>query len=538
MSCWVELALGVRVANKAIVFCTTCKGRAQHIEKTLPKNLADNADYENCKFVLLDYNSQDHLLEYLKETQRWAIDSGRLVVYSYREETPFRVAHAKNMAHRLGILEGGEILVNLDADNYTGPGFAKFIAEQFEAGGEDIFLWARMIQQGPDRLPRGINGRLVVPVKAFLAVGGYDERFAIWSPDDKDFNLRMRRLGFQPKEISRGFLNCVRHNDKMRFKLNSTHEDCADIRDETVDSSDTTVVNFGKIGLGTVFKMLSPDPIDFHHKGVGLGPLPTRIFGIGMHKTATTSLHQAFKILGFDSAHWKSAHWAKAIWDEMQSSGRSLTLEKSFALCDLPIPLLYQKLDAGYPGSKFVLTTRKEERWLQSVRNHWSPEHNKFRVAWDSDPFSHRAHKLLYGQKNFDADIFLARYRQHNAEVQEYFKDRPGDLLVMDMDRNPGWSELCAFLDRPIPGVAYPRALVTDMNMHAGDRVQYSKQWLDGARGERATEYFITGETPHSALNRLGTIVGVTLEGGVKVKWDGCRGAEVLHPDSIAVVKE
>ena len=48
-----------------IVFCTTCKGRAQHIEQTLPKNLADNARYLNCKFVVLDYNSPDHLQEYL-----------------------------------------------------------------------------------------------------------------------------------------------------------------------------------------------------------------------------------------------------------------------------------------------------------------------------------------------------------------------------------------------------------------------------------------------------------------------------------------
>ena len=30
--------------------------------------------------------------------------------------------------------------------------------------------------------------------------------------------------------------------------------------------------------------------------------------------------------------------------------------------------------------------------------------------------------------------FFLARYRRHNAEVREHFKDRPNDLLVMDID--------------------------------------------------------------------------------------------------------
>jgi Sulfotransferase domain len=447
-----------------IAFCTTCKNRTQHLEKTLPKNLLDNQDYLNCKFVILDYNSTDHLLDYLKRNHQGAIDSGRLVVYSYREPTPFRVAHAKNMAHRLGILEGADILVNLDADNFTGQGFAAFVAEQFQEK-EDIFLWSRMIQEGPDRLPRGINGRIAAPVKAFLQVGGYDERFAVWSPDDKDFNLRLRRSGYRGHEIERRFLDCVRHNDKMRFKHISTHEDCEDIRDETIDSLDTTVVNYGQIGCGVVYRNLDFDAIELGRNldfdAIELGEIPTRVFGIGMHKTATTSLHHALMILGLNSAHWKSAHWAKAIWEEMNTWGKSLTLEKSYALCDLPIPLLYRQLDAAYPGSKFILTIRDEARWLQSVEKHWSLEHNKFRVAWDTDPFSHRIHRELYGQKGFDADLFLARYRRHNLEVREYFKDRPEDLLVMDMDQNAGFPELCQFLDLPVPSVPYPKAFVT-----------------------------------------------------------------------------
>lgn len=447
-----------------IVFCTTCKKRAQHIEKTLPKNLADNADYPNCKFVILDYDSPDHLIPYLRENHQESIDSGKLAVYSYRTPTPFKVAHAKNMAHRLGILEGADILVNLDADNFTGPGFAQFIAEQFQNSKDEIFLWAKMIQHGPDKLARGINGRLVVTPKEFWNVAGYDERFAVWSPDDKDFNLRLRRMGYQPREIDRKFLDAVRHNDKMRFKHHSTHEDCADIRDESVDSTDTTVVNFGKIGCGTVFKNFSNEPIE-------LKPVPTRIFGIGMHKTATTSLHHALKLLGYDSAHWKSAHWSKAIWEEMSTWGKSRTLEQHYALCDLPIPLLYEKLDATYPGSKFILTVRDEKRWLDSVRNHWDPVNNKFRVAWDSDPFSHRMHQAVYGRRTFDADVFLARYRRHNAEVMHYFQHRPGDLLIMDMDGGSGWQELCSFLGKPIPAVEYPRSFVTHRNYGHGEGI-------------------------------------------------------------------
>jgi hypothetical protein len=417
--------------------------------------MADNASYPNAKFVLLNYASPDHLDNYLSGNQMDAIESGKLVVYKTPEPGPFKMAHAKNMAHRLGIMEGGDILVNLDADNYTGPGFARYLAEKFqEAGEHEIFLWSRMISDGPDRLPRGINGRIAVTREAFLNAGGYDEQYATWSPDDKDFNLRLRRLGYTAQEIDRKYLDAILHNDKMRFKEYrhvSTHH--GEDQLETIGDSDATIANYGKIGMGTVYKNFSTEPMQVES-------IPTRIFGIGLHKTATTSLHYALNILGYQSAHWKSAHWAKTIWEEMLAYGRSVMLERSYALSDLPIPLLYEKLDKAYPGSKFILTIRNEYAWLRSVRKHWSPQ-NKFRSAWDTDPFTHKIHKALYGQKGFDEAIFLERYRRHNAEVMHYFRDRPWDLLVMDMQSGAGWRELCGFLRKPIPMVEYPREYVS-----------------------------------------------------------------------------
>lgn len=131
-------------------------------------------------------------------------------------------------------------------------------------------------------------------------------------------------------------------------------------------------------------------------------------------------------------------------------------VERYEALCDLPIPLLYRKLDAAYPGSKFILTVRHPERWLDSLRRHFDADHNQWRQAWDNDPFTHRVHEILYGRKDFDASTFLSRYQRHNREVQEYFEDRPGDLLVMNVDRGDNYRELCSFLSRKLPGFPFP----------------------------------------------------------------------------------
>ena len=435
-----------------IVFCTTCKGRAQHLEQTLPQNIADNSDFANCKFLVLNYNSQDHLLEFLKSFPN-EIASGRLVFYSYYDWPTFRMAHAKNMAHRLGMREGGEILVNLDADNFTGKGFAAYIKEKFCE--DNVFLWSKMVKDGPDRTPRGISGRIVVTKEAFLNAGGYDEKYETWSPDDKDFNARLRNLAYSAHEIDQRYLLGVMHNDKMRFR-EYPHAKNDQLAEDFDDAGYCrgTISNYGNFGCGTVFRNFDREPIT-------LSPMPTRIFGIGMHKTGTTSLHTALRELGFDCSHWPSAHWAKAVWQEMKETGKSLTLERSYAATDLPITLLYRELDKAYPGSKFILTTRDEGRWLASVRSHWDPSKNKFRASWDKDPFSHKIHRELYGMKNFDAGVFLERFRRHNAEVADYFKDRPGDLFTMNVDENPKWDGLCRFLGRPVPAVPYPKVYKT-----------------------------------------------------------------------------
>lgn len=430
-----------------VVFCTTCRGRTQHLEITLPKNLSDNKN-ENTKFVVLDYNSQDHLIDHINGNYREYLDNGRLSIYTTNTPLLFQMAHAKNMAHRCGILEGADILCNLDADNFTGIDFDEYIVENMapkEVPRRGTYLWARM-KKG--QLKRGISGRIVVTRNAFLKTGGYNEIYNTWGPDDKDFSARLNMLGYKGKEIDDAYLDSITHNDKMRFR-EYRHARCTSYTDDFVPETDATIANYGRVGEGIVHKNF-----DFSTPIV-LGPIPTRIFGIGLHKTATTSLHAAFKILGFEASHWPSAHWAKAVWQEMNNQGRSLTLERHYAFSDIPFNILFKQLDAAYPGSKYVLTIRDENEWLDSVKRHFDPNANPFRTTWDSDPFTHIIHQKIYGTNDFDANIFLERYRRHNEEVINYFKGRPNDLLVMSAGES--WNRLCQFLGMKIPNVPYPK---------------------------------------------------------------------------------
>jgi hypothetical protein len=97
-----------------------------------------------------------------------------------------------------------------------------------------------------------------------------------------------------------------------------------------------------------------------------------------------------------------------------------------------------------------------EDAWIKAAELHWDASHNPMRAYWDHDPFTNRIHSVLYGREDFDRETFVQRYRHHNADVLHYFRDRPDDLLVMNMSDGAGYPELCGFLGKPVPSRPYP----------------------------------------------------------------------------------
>lgn len=434
-----------------VALVTTCKGRLNHLSLTLPSNLRDRGEHTDTVNVVLDYNDRDGLPDYIQRAHKADLDSGALVYYRTEEPEKFAMAHAKNMAHRCGVLEGGQILVNVDADNWCGKDFPHYVNRRFveaDQNYEAVFLGTRGNHRGPGglvhvRTPPGCFGRIAVGRDAFRQSGGYDEIFSGWSPDDKDFAVRVANLGYGWRQIHPSYLRAIKHGTGLRF---------ADYEHSEFDEVETLatrqhmrIANDGNVGVGVVFRNFSSDPIEIR-------PIPTRIFGVGLHKTGTTSLAQAFRILGYDAAHWESPHWARYIWDELRETGRSRTLEMHYALCDLPIPLLFRQLDRAYPHSKFVLTVREEDDWIRSIGVHW----DAMRRDWDHDVFSNFVHKELYGTTEFDEAVFRARYRLHNAEVMSYFEHRPDDLLVLHIVEGTSMNSLCRFLGLPPIDRAFP----------------------------------------------------------------------------------
>ena len=176
-----------------------------------------------------------------------------------------------------------------------------------------------------------------------------------------------------------------------------------------------------------------------------------KVFGIGWAKTGTTTLGSCFEILGYNH--------------QTQDLKLTLDLEKNdfsriFASVDAhdtfedwPWLILYKELDTQYPNSKFIMTTREQTGWVKSYKNMLktqgkaSGHMNKIRTILYSLPFP-----------NVTEEQLIERYDKHVADVKEYFKDRPNDLLILNWKSGDGWKELCGFLGKEIPTEPFPHA--------------------------------------------------------------------------------
>jgi hypothetical protein len=177
-----------------------------------------------------------------------------------------------------------------------------------------------------------------------------------------------------------------------------------------------------------------------------------KVFGIGYHKTGTTSLGMALKFLRYNVCHGarpvRGMLGHRKMMELLHGGDLApiLDIARGFdAFEDNPWFVLYRELDRAFPGSRFILTVRDEERWLDSAIRHCGDSTSDLR-EW------------IYGVGSpvIAKDIWLESYRRHAREVRDYFRDRPADLLVVNWERGDGWAELCGFLGHRLVTGPFP----------------------------------------------------------------------------------
>jgi hypothetical protein len=172
-----------------------------------------------------------------------------------------------------------------------------------------------------------------------------------------------------------------------------------------------------------------------------------KVFCIGFHKTGTTTMRDALRILGYRVTGPNGVR-DPDIAGKLDAMVDALAAEYD-AFQDNPWPLVYRRMDAAWPGSKFILTLRDPDRWYASNAGHFQDAETPMR-------------RLIYGEAagspQGNEALYKARMQRHNAEVREYFRDRPDDLLVFDVAQADPWQAICGFLGEPVPEAPFPHA--------------------------------------------------------------------------------
>ncbi len=166
-----------------------------------------------------------------------------------------------------------------------------------------------------------------------------------------------------------------------------------------------------------------------------------KVFGIGLSRTGTTSLHQTMQGLGLRSKHF--------VLNQL-----SLNPAKNFPrlmaqndfVNDTPIPAIFPTCDRQFPGSKFILTTRNKNDWLRSMN--WMFNHGKYIWRWDL--LSETYHLNFLGINEYNEKILSKKYDLYHQAVFDYFKGRESSLLVVPIDQGINAQEISKFI-----GVAY-----------------------------------------------------------------------------------
>jgi len=180
---------------------------------------------------------------------------------------------------------------------------------------------------------------------------------------------------------------------------------------------------------------------------------PIKVIGIGLPKTGTTSLGYCLRRFGFKHHTFDMDLAVKVKRNQIDEVLARAKQFESFE--DWPWFSIYRELDLRFPGSRFILTVRKDTAtYVHSLQRHHEREgiRNKdfIKPHWWDEVFG-------VDPAAWDYEYSARRYEKHNRDVLEYFGARLNkDLLVVCWENGDGWDAIAKFLNKPVPNEPFP----------------------------------------------------------------------------------
>lgn len=174
-------------------YCISIMNRLHQLKETLRKNIENSTD--KSEFILVDYNSNDGLQDYIYSNFKEELSSGKLKYYYTDKIKYWHASICKNSTHMRAC---GKYIVNLDCDNFIGKNGDDIIINTFLQNGDDI-----IISQTNNIMSSGNGGRISITKDNFINLGGYDESFYPMGYQDYDLIERAKKYGLKYININK-----------------------------------------------------------------------------------------------------------------------------------------------------------------------------------------------------------------------------------------------------------------------------------------------------------------------------------------------
>lgn len=207
-----------------------------------------------------------------------------------------------------------------------------------------------------------------------------------------------------------------------------------------------------------------------------------KTFIIGLPRTGTTSLCASFLELGYKTAH---------------TAYTEQSLLSAEVIADTPAYCDFKALDDHFPNSQFIYLERDTELWLPSIKSLLNRMiKNINNDSGGFNPILKRCFKTIFAP--FDAEHInseehlLQCYQHHQQVVFEHFRNRPKDLLSIDISQPESLAALLNFLDKPKNSLKHFPHLNKNQKIIAWNHISHPLKIgsnLAGPRGRKFIEY-------------------------------------------------
>ncbi len=179
--------------------------------------------------------------------------------------------------------------------------------------------------------------------------------------------------------------------------------------------------------------------------------MESKVFGIGLNKTGTTTLSKCLIELGYN--HMSARRDLLKDWFNGDFEQLFQVCDEYDSFDDWPYSLAYKELFYRYGDTgRYILTIRSlPETWLRSLKNH----------SLQTNPVEH-CRLLAYGYNyphGFERQ-HINFYEKHTSDVIAFFQknDAVHLLKVICWEKGDDWQSLCSFLNKHVPKMEFPHS--------------------------------------------------------------------------------